>query len=695
MTSPWSDAEAVNLGKSTGITEPEFGPLLHASRLLGADPDMAMHGGGNTSLKASMSLLSGERRDVLYVKASGADMASAAADTFVALDLEYLRRLAALKGLSDEQMDDEFRLHMLARSELRPSIEALMHAFVPARVVLHAHPAATLALTNRTDGAVFAARAIPKATIIPYARVGFDLATAVAAAYAKNPGSAGIIIANHGAVTWGDSAKSAYEKMIVLVRAADAFLAAAKKRPITGVSVSIDEANSRYARLAPLFRGLLSPRTENPDRPFAPAICAPLIDPEVLRIIHSPQGRECALSQPLTPDYLIRTRRLPVWIDAPKFDDEAALREQLVRAIAEYGAEYRAFTRRFSPDAQPDPMPRALALPGLGVVCAGPDAHAAAMVRDIMRQSLLAKARIFETGDAFCGIGDEHLFDMEFRGFQRAKLGGSSREPLRGTIALVTGAAGAIGSGVCRALCAAGCHLAVTDLAGPTLDAAAQELSALYPGRIVGVPLDVTDPASVAAGFSRCAQAFGGLDLLIVNAGIAHVSPLADLSLEDFRKLERVNIDGTLLLLAGAGRLFRRQNTGGDIVLISTKNVFAPGAGFGAYSATKAAAHQLARIASLEMAAMDVRVNMVSPDAVFSDGSKKSGLWATVGPDRMRARGLDEKGLEEYYRSRNLLKMRVTADHVANAVLFFAARQTPTTGATIPVDGGLPDATPR
>ena len=167
------------------------------------------------------------------------------------------------------------------------------------------------------------------------------------------------------------------------------------------------------------------------------------------------------------------------------------------------------------------------------------------------------------------------------------------------------------------------------------------------------------------------------------------------MDVEDFRRVERVNVDGTLLMLAAAGKHFRAQGTGGDVVVISSKNVFAPGAQFGAYSATKAAAHQLARIASLELAEIDVRVNMVSPDAVFSEGERKSGLWAEVGPDRMRSRGLDEKGLEEYYQNRNLLKAKVTAEHVAKAALFFCTRQTPTTGATIPVDGGLPEATPR
>jgi len=235
-----------------------------------------------------------------------------------------------------------------------------------------------------------------------------------------------------------------------------------------------------------------------------------------------------------------------------------------------------------------------------------------------------------------------------------------------------------------------------TDLAGPNLDALVGELRAASSSdRAAGIPLDVTDPDSVARGIANIAGIWGRLDIAVINAGLALVSSLKDMDFEAFKKLERVNVDGTLLLLRALANHFEKQNTGGDIVLISTKNVFAPGAQFGAYSATKAAAHQLARIASLELAPIGVRVNMVAPDAVFSDGARKSGLWQTVGPGRMKARGLDEKGLEEYYRNRNLLKERVTADHVANAVLFFVSRQTPTTGVTLPVDGGLPDATPR
>jgi len=267
--------------------------------------------------------------------------------------------------------------------------------------------------------------------------------------------------------------------------------------------------------------------------------------------------------------------------------------------------------------------------------------------------------------------------------------------PLKNKVAVVTGAAGAIGYGVCRGLLENGCHLAATDLAGKKLDDFAADLTKIGGERVIGVPIDVTDKGAVAHGFESVIQTWGGIDIVVVNAGIPLVSYLKDIELEAFRRLERVNVEGALLTLSEAARHFILQATGGDVIVISSKNVPSPGAGFGAYSATKAACHQLGRIASIELAQYGIRVNMVAPDAVFSEGQYKSGLWEEIGPSRMQARGLDEKELQEYYRNRNLLKIRVTGRHVSNAVLFFATRQTPTTGATIPVDGGLPDATPR
>ena len=266
---------------------------------------------------------------------------------------------------------------------------------------------------------------------------------------------------------------------------------------------------------------------------------------------------------------------------------------------------------------------------------------------------------------------------------------------LDGKVALVTGAAGAIGYGICKVLLENGCKIAASDLPGGKLDTFAKDLDELAPGQSQPISLDVTYKDAVRKGFDDVFEKFGRLDIVIHNAGIALVSTIIDMDIEKFRLLEKVNIDGTLLVLAEAGRRFIEQGQGGDIVIMSTKNVPSPSAGFGAYSCTKAACHQLGRIASLEFAPHNIRVNMVAPDAVFSQGKYKSGLWELVGKDRMKARGISETELHKYYQDRNLLKAAVTGRHVANAVLFFITRQTPTTGATIPVDGGLPDATPR
>jgi NAD(P)-dependent dehydrogenase (short-subunit alcohol dehydrogenase family) len=267
--------------------------------------------------------------------------------------------------------------------------------------------------------------------------------------------------------------------------------------------------------------------------------------------------------------------------------------------------------------------------------------------------------------------------------------------PLKDKVALITGAAGAIGYAVAEVLLENGCCIAVSDLPGQRLDDFTMDLKKQAADRVIGVEVDVTDKNSVTNGFQAVIDTWGKINIVVVNAGIAMVSTLIEMDIEAFRKLEKINVEGTLMTLAEAGRRFIKQGTGGDIIIMSTKNVPSPSAGFGAYSATKAACHQLGRIASLEFAQYDVRVNMVAPDAVFSEGKYKSGLWETIGADRMKVRGMDEKQLQDYYRNRNLLKTSISGRDVANAVLFFAARQTPTTGATIPVDGGLPDATPR
>ena len=708
MKNRWSDKEMEAFVKSCGApVPPEFARQVYATRLLGSEPDLVLHGGGNTSTKTNTADFAGDLRPALFIKASGCAMENADRGDFIALDIDKMNKLRKKNDLSDEDMANFFRWAALlpdARQRL-PSIETLMHLFLPYACIDHTHPAAVLALTNRNDAAQCLREAFgTRVAAIPYARTGIECAKACLEAVRNRAQAAGIVIMHHGLVTWGETAEEAYKATVKLVSLAETYLAGKKVRKLTlkKGAPSAAEARVRYEKTVPLLRGLLSPLSGNPDAPHSRVVVKLLVDEKILELFNSKEAAAVAATTPLTPDYLIRVRRLPLFIESPKLDDSAALRAQITAAREQYLAGCRSYMKLQNPEASGavddlDLFPAVLCIPEIGCVCAGRNADETDFAADIMSQALSVKRTIFETGGEYLDLTDDHCFEMEFRSYQRAKLGPAcAGSPVAGSIVLVTGAAGAIGAGICSALLEAGCHLAASDLAGEAIDSAVKEFSGRFgANRVLAVPMDVTDPASIEKGFSSIAARFGGLDGVIVNAGIAYVSMLADMDLESFRKIEKVNIEGTLLTIREAAKIFKLQDTGGDIVLISTKNVFAPGASFGAYSATKAAAHQLARIASLELAGINVRVNMVAPDAVFSHGSRKSGLWAAVGPGRMRSRGLDEAGLEEYYRLRNLLKAKVTAEHVAAAVLFFLSHKTPTTGVTIPVDGGLPDSTPR
>jgi rhamnose utilization protein RhaD (predicted bifunctional aldolase and dehydrogenase)/NAD(P)-dependent dehydrogenase (short-subunit alcohol dehydrogenase family) len=702
MQNRWSNDKATQFVEKYGERcGQDLAIGLYAASLIGAEDKLVLHGGGNSSVKTVHTNLLGEQLDAIYVKASGYNMAHMEPNGYTGLDLNYLKRLRSLSNLSDEEMVNEFRTHVLDARAATPSIETLVHVFIPGKFVDHTHPDAILALTNQHDGEKLVREALgERIAILEYVPPGFKLAQAVANALEKNPTATALVLMRHGLVTWGETARECYNTTIDLTCKAETYLEQHARHPLVcRIATPVSLAEHRLTQIAPIVRGLLANPTEDQDHRWARIILRPLITEDVLQFLDSDRGREVALTPPLTSDHLIRTKAYYLWIDDPEFDDLSKLRDQFSKAIREYAAVYDAYIKRHAADMPPgvepmDSFPRVLLVPGLGVLCAGKDAAATEIISDIASHTLAAKAQAAAVG-TYSGLSEQDLFDMEYRTLQHTKLQGDKPLPLGRHVALITGAAGAIGSGIAHELLEQGCHVALTDLPGDALTGLVEELKSRFGPRVMGAPLDVTDPVSVSEGFGAVARTWGGVDLVILNAGVAHVSALTELSLESFRKLEKINVEGMLLTLAESARMFKIQGTGGDIVLVSTKNVFAPGARFGAYSATKAASHQLARIASQEFADLDVRVNMVAPDAVFSYGSRKSGLWAEIGPERMAARGLSSEGLEEYYRNRNLLKARVTAQHVAKAVLYFATRQSPTTGATIPVDGGLPDATPR
>jgi rhamnose utilization protein RhaD (predicted bifunctional aldolase and dehydrogenase)/NAD(P)-dependent dehydrogenase (short-subunit alcohol dehydrogenase family) len=701
MKNRWSEADAREcVARYAAQWGEDVALRTYTSRLLGSDTGLVLHGGGNTSVKGTHRDILGQEVPALFMKTSGLDMATIEPEGHIPLDLAHMKRLCALPDLSDQAMATEFQLHRLVPGTAAPSIETLSHAYIPAKFIDHTHADAILVLTNQPDGEKLVREALGDGiALVEYVKPGFKLAKAVAATYDAHPGCRAMVWARHGIMTWGGTARESYEAMIDLVTRAEKFAARRASKPlVVVVGTPIADAEKRLVATAPVVRGLLAQPSGQQDRPYHRVILQPLLNQEVLDFLGSDRGKELALTPALTSDHVIRTKAIPLWIDNPEYSDPPKLRAQISAALEAYASEYRAYLDRHAAlmpaGVKPfDALPRVVLLPGLGALCAGKDVRAARIARDITAHTLAAKAKIAAMG-AYKGLDEQHLFEVEYFTLQHAKLR-TGEPPLGRQVAIVTGAAGAIGSAIAEGLLEQGCHVALTDLPGSALDALSEELKTRHGERVLAVPLDVTDPASVTQGFNAVIRTWGGVDLIIINAGVAMVSSLEQMDFQAFQRVGRVNTEGTLLLLRDSARHFRLQETGGDIILVSTKNVFMPGAKFGAYSATKAAAHQLGRIASQEMAELGVRVNMVAPDAVFSHGTRKSGLWAEVGPDRMRARGLDEKGLEEYYRQRNLLKATVTAEHVARAVLFFATRQTPTTGATIPVDGGLPDSTPR
>jgi rhamnulose-1-phosphate aldolase/alcohol dehydrogenase len=704
MESRWSDAEAAEYVERFS---PRFGEAMalrvYTSRLIGRDPDLVMHGGGNTSLKGSVTTLTGEPVETLFVKGSGWELDAIEPPGLPAVRLEALRRLRALAALSDEEMVNQLRTNLFDAGAPNPSVETLLHAFLPHRFIDHTHADIALVLTNqpRAEAEAMVRDAFgARWAVVPYIMPGFALAKLAAEVYERDPAVEGLVLLNHGLFTFADDARTAYERMIAGVDRAERFVRARTCPPgPRGTRVATAPAEAA-ARLAPVLRGALAAASGDPDRPWRRVVLEHRASDEALALLDAPGAAELARANPLTPDHVIRTKGQALFLPGPlPLDDDGALHERLTAAVAAYRADYDAYFDRHRARSRTavtklDPTPRVILVPGIGVFTAGPTKRDARIAADIAEHTLRAKALASGIG-RYLALDDADLFDMEYWSLEQAKLGKAKDPVLAGQVALVTGAAGAIGFAVCRKLIEAGAHVVASDRTEELAGGAARDLDPKDRGLATAVVMDVTDERSVAAGMAEVCRRYGGLDVLVLNAGVAHVSAIAETDLAAFRRVVDVNLVGYFLVLREAARLFHRQGTGGNVIVNSSKNVFGPGADFGAYSASKAGAHQLGKVAALELAAAGVRVNMVNADAVFGDDRRPSGLWQEVGPARARSRGLDPTKLEDYYHQRNLLKARVTADHVGNAVVFFAANLTPTTGATLPVDGGVPEAFPR
>ncbi len=703
MKSRWSDDEARQFCERYA---PRWGePLalrVYTSRLIGADPDLVMHGGGNTSVKIAKENLLGDRVEALCVKGSGWDLDSIEPQGFPALDLSWLRRLRKLESLSDEEMVNQLRTRLFDASAPNPSVETLLHAFLPHAFIDHTHADAILALTNQPDGADLIHKALgDRVVVVPYVMPGFRLAKLAAEMFEGKPDAEGMVLLKHGLFTFAPDARTSYERTVDSVDRAESFLRGRLRgRAPAAPAGDVAEARSRMAQIGPVVRGLLATASGNADQPHRRVILEHRATPEILGLIAAPQCASLAERGPLTPDHVIRTKARHLFIGQPALQDPEALRSQLAAAIAGYRTRYDAYFAeqvgaKGVKRSKLDPDPRVLLIPGLGIVCAGKTRKDAAIAADIAEHTLRIKAAAEAIG-RYEPLDDSELFDMEYWSLEQAKLGKEAEKPLARQVALVTGAAGAIGVATCVELAKAGAHVVLTDVDEKGLERARAKVAQAAGGSsCAAVPMDVTDEESVRRAFDDACRAFGGVDIVVPNAGIAHVSALSETDARQFQKVLDVNLGGYFLTLRAAARVMRAQGTGGNVVINASKNVFAPGADFGAYSASKAAGHQLGKVAAIELAPLGIRVNMINADAVFAEGDTPSGLWREIGPDRARSRGIPTAKLQEFYRERNLLHAEVTGTHVGRAVVFFASNQTPTTGATLPVDGGIAAAFPR
>ena len=683
--------------------------LVQVSRWVGAETSLAVWGGGNTSVKLTEPDILGRPVRVLRVKGSGSDLKSVTRRDFPGVRLPELLALLDRDDMGDQEMVDYLARCLQEPGSPRPSIETLLHGFLDAEAVIHTHADAIVGLTNTERGREVVEDLFGKETVwVPYRRPGYRLSREVWAAIRARPEARAIVLEKHGLSTWGATLKDAYLATIDLVTRAEERLRAAARarRPFGPPTVTAPDAETRkrVARaVAPVLRGILGR-----DR----RVVLRFDDGEDIReLAGAPEAARLTQVGPATPDHTIYSKRLACFVPLRDPASPDAVADALRLAVDGFVRDYTAYFEAHrhgelmkpggggaaSPSVTPaltDPYPRVVLLPGLGMFTSGKDARTAGIVADIYRHTAWVIRGASALGP-YTSLSAQDAFNVEFWPLELYKLQMAPPErELARRVALVTGGASGIGRAAARRLAREGAHVVVTDLDEAGARRVADEAAAdAGPARPLALRLDVTSEASVEAAVAATVDAYGGLDIVVSNAGIAHAAAIDRMALADWERSFAVNATGHFLVARAALRVMKAQGLGGSLVFIATKNVMSPGKDFSAYSASKAAEAQLAKVAALEGGSHGIRVNLVNPDAVFRD----SGLWSPeVRQERARAQGIAVEEIEDFYRKRNLLGVSVLPEDVAEAVLFLASdRAGKTTGCTLTVDGGVRDAFPR
>ncbi len=654
MQDRWNDREAIACGAD---------PLalrVYSSRLLGREPDLVLHGGGNTSVKVEETNIFGDTEEIIYVKGSGWDLATIEAAGFAPVRLDVLRKMARLPALNDTDMVRMQRAAMTDPEAPNPSVEAILHAILPFRFVDHTHADAVVTISNTPDGEDRLRRLFgERVLIVPYVMPGFALARKV---YEMSreldwDGIEGMVLMHHGVFTFADTARESYARMIRLVSMAEAMLSRCGAVVVAG--------GGKGRMLAEDLDGLARLRRAVAGQRGKAVIARPATDALAHAFSSLPEVRELAGRGPLTPDHVIRIKPVPLICSG---DAEAD--------VESFASAYRRYFEHHADGSQRclDPAPRWAVWPGRGVVAFGTSMKEAEIILDIVSHTIKAMCQAQALG-GWSPVPREEIFAVEYWELEQAKLRRQGKEPeFPGRVALVTGAASGIGRACAEALHARGATVLALDID--------PKIRETFSGTgIVGRVCDVTDRRAIRTAVREVVRLFGGLDILVSNAGIFPASEtLADMRPRTWERSLAVNLSAHQLLLQAAIP-FLRHGLDAAVVFIGSKNVPAPGPGAGAYSVAKAGLAQLARVAALELAPAGIRVNTLHPNAVFD-----TGIWSReVLEKRARQYGMSV----EEYKSRTLLGVEVTSRDVAEAVCMLAGRTlAKTTGAQIPVDGG-------
>jgi len=677
MQSGWSDHDADAAVERYSHLGRDLALRVYTTRLLGQDPRLVLHGGGNTSVKSRLTDLNGEETDVLCVKGSGWDMGTIEPAGLPAVRLAPLLKLRAREKLPDEEMVRLQRANLIDPASPNPSVETLLHAFIPHNFVDHTHSTAVLSLTDQPDGEALCREVYgPRVGYVPYIMPGFGLAKAAAEVFDADPSVEGLVLVKHGIFSFGADARQAYERMIALVTLAEERLARQRKPAFVGVKLPGRPA--AIADVAPVIRGACALPDARADGAWKRFVLDFRGNDAVMNFVNGAEVARYGQAGVVTPDHNIRIKNKPLLVAAPAESDLAGFRKAVRDAVAAYGESYRDYFNRNNArvggiKAMLDPSPRVVLVPGVGLFGLGRGKKDARIAGDLA-EAAIATITDAEAVGRFDPLPEADLFDVEYWSLEQAKLGGARELPLAGQVAVITGAAGAIGFATAKAFAAAGAEVALLDVD----ESAAQVKAKAIGGAASGIRCDVTDAASVKAAFTQVAASFGGVDIAVSNAGAAWQGRIGEVDEAVLRESFELNFYGHQRVAQAAVRIMQAQGTGGCLLFNVSKQAVNPGTDFGPYGLPKAATLFLVRQYALDHGTDGIRANAVNADRI------RSGLLTEdMIAQRSKMRGLSEKA----YMQGNLLGREVSAEDVAQAFLAQALALKTTADITT-VDGG-------